>query len=249
LAQKIKVGAVSYLNTKPLIYGFEQGMMLEEVDLLIDHPANIAAMLQNGTIDIGLIPVAAEPGLDKHYTVSDYGIACNGEVASVCLFSDVPLAEIKTIILDYQSRTSVALLKLLLCEHWKINPLLIEGTAHYENEISGSTAGLVIGDRAFTQRLKNRYMYDLGFAWKEMTGLPFVFATWVSNCVLSAHFIAAFNDAIEYGLKHLDEVVNQNPYTNFDLKAYYTQFIQFRLNEEMLVSKDLFLKKIDGMHV
>jgi chorismate dehydratase len=244
LAQKIKVGAVSYLNTKPLIYGFEQGMMLEEVDLLIDHPANIAAMLQNGTIDIGLIPVAAEPGLDKHYTVSDYGIACNGEVASVCLFSDVPLAEIKTIILDYQSRTSVALLKLLLSEHWKINPLLIEGTAHYENEISGSTAGLVIGDRAFTQRLKNRYMYDLGFAWKEMTGLPFVFATWVSNCVLSADFIAAFNDTNEYGLQHLDEVLNQNQFSAFDLKAYYTLYIQFRLNKEMKIAKDLFLKML-----
>lgn len=223
--------------------------MKAEIELIFDYPANIAALLIQDKIDIGLVPVAIIPLLKEHHIVSDYGIACDGEVASVCLFSDVPLQQIDTILMDYQSRTSVALLKILLKKHWKINPALIAGTANYENQIAGTTAGLVIGDRALVQRQKSKYIYDLGTAWKEMTGLPFVFAAWVSNGVLSSDFIAAFNDANEYGLKHLDEVVNQNPFTGFDLKAYYNQFIQFRLNEEMLVAKDLFLKTIDGMHV
>lgn len=111
MAHKIRVGAVSYLNTKPLIYGFEQGKMRDEIDLLIDYPANIASQLINDKIDVGLVPVAILPLLKEHHVVSDYGIACDGEVASVCLFSDVPLHEIRTVLLDYQSRTSVALLK------------------------------------------------------------------------------------------------------------------------------------------
>ena len=245
MTQKIKVGAVSYLNTKPLIYGFQQGMMQDAVDLIIDYPARIAEMLQQGSIDVGLIPVASIPALKEHHIVSDYGIACDGEVASVCLFSDVPLQEIKTILLDYQSRTSVELLKILLSDHWKINPKLIAGTSNYETEIKGTTAGLVIGDRAFDKRLQSKYIYDLGLAWKEMTGLPFIFAAWVSNRVLSPAFITAFNAANEFGINHLDEVIKQNPITVFDLKAYYTQFVKFKLDVEMQSAKALFLSKID----
>jgi chorismate dehydratase len=125
LIQKIKVGAVSYLNTKPLIYGFEKGMMSETTELVYDFPANIARKLLNDEIDIGLVPVAVLPGMKEYYIVADYCIGCNTAVASVCLFSDVPLEKISTIHLDYQSRTSVALLKLLLKEHWKIAPQLI----------------------------------------------------------------------------------------------------------------------------
>jgi chorismate dehydratase len=244
LAQKIKVGAVSYLNTKPLIYGFEQGSMKDEIELIFDYPANIAALLIQDKIDIGLVPVAIIPLLKEHHIVSDYGIACDGEVASVCLFSDVPLQEIETILMDYQSRTSAALLKILLKEHWKISPALIAGTANYENEIAGTTAGLVIGDRALLQRQRSKYIYDLGTAWKEMTGLPFVFAAWVSNKELPKDFIAAFNAANTIGLKKLNEVIGQNPYPGFDMKAYYTQNIKFSLGAAMFTAMDLFLSKL-----
>jgi chorismate dehydratase len=243
LAQKIKVGAVSYLNTKPLIYGFEKGKMRDEIDLFIDYPANIAARLINDDIDVGLVPVAVLPLLKEHHVVSEYCIGCDGEVASVCLFSDVPLNEIKTVLLDYQSKTSVALLKILLKEHWKISPELVAGESNYENNITGSTAGLVIGDRALVQRLKSKYIFDLGVAWKEMTGLPFVFAAWISNKKLPRSFIDDFNEANGFGLAHLDEVIKQNPNAVFDLEAYYTRFIKFRLNEDMLAAAKLFLSK------
>jgi chorismate dehydratase len=112
--KKIRVGAVSYLNTKPLVYGFEQGMMSDEIDLITDYPSRIAAMLVNDEIDVGLVPVTIIHELKQHYLISDFGIACDGEVASVGLFSDVPLSKIKKILLDYQSLASVELLKVLV---------------------------------------------------------------------------------------------------------------------------------------
>lgn len=244
MAQKIRVGAVSYLNTKPLIYGFEKGKMQDEVELVIDYPANIASHLVNDRIDIGLVPVAVIPSLKEQYIISDYCIACDGEVASVCLFSDVPLAEIKTILLDYQSRTSVALLKILLQEHWNISPELIAASENYEQQIAGATAGLVIGDRALSQRAKAKHIYDLGTAWKEMTGLPFVFAAWVSNKPIPDSFIARFNEANAYGFTHLDEVIGKNNTADFDIKSYYTQFIKFKLDAPMKEAKALFLRKL-----
>ena len=244
MAHKIKVGAVSYLNTKPLIYGFEQGMMADEIDLVIDYPANVAKLLVENKIDIGLIPVAAIPLLREHYIISDYCIGCDGEVASVCLFSQVPINEIETILLDYQSKTSVALLQLLLKEHWKIEPTLIESSADYEKDIKGTTAGLVIGDRAFKQRLISPYIYDLGLAWKEVTGLPFVFAAWVSNKEVDADFVEQFNRANKYGLERLEEVVEKNTSPHFDLRSYYTKNIEFELSLLKLKSVKLFIEKI-----
>ena len=245
MAQKIKVGAVSYLNTKPLIYGFEQGKMKDEIELIIDYPANIAAFLIRDQIDIGLVPIVMIPDLKEYHLITDYCIGCDGEVASVSLFSDVPLDEVKTVLLDYQSRTSVELLKILLKEYWKISPELITGTHNFENNIRGKTAGLVIGDRAFTQRDKSKYMYDLGLAWKGLTGLPFVFAAWVSNKKLPENFITAFNASNATGLDDLYTVIQQNPFPEFDLNTYYTDYIKFKLNADMLKAMDLFLSKLN----
>ena len=244
MAQKIRAGAVSYLNTKPLIYGFEQGMMKYELELIIDYPANIARFLQEDKIDIGLVPVAIIPTLKEHYIISDYCIGCDGEVVTVCLFSDVPLAEIETILLDYQSRTSVELLKILLKEHWKISPELIAASENFEENITGKIAGLVIGDRAFIQRKKSAYNFDLGLAWKEMTGLPFVFAAWVSNKKLNADFTIAFNKANEYGLENLNEVIRQNPFNDFDLQSYYTKHVKFNFDAEMQKALTVFFEKL-----
>ena len=218
--------------------------MRDEVELIIDYPANIADLLINHRIDIGLVPVAIIPSLKEYHIISDYCIGCDGEVASVCLFSNVPLQQIETILLDYQSRTSVALLKILLKEHWNISPVLIAGKADYENEIDGTTAGLVIGDRALQQRQKSKYIFDLGTAWKDMTGLPFVFAAWVSNKKLPQSFISVFNQANALGFQHLEEVIQQNPFPAFDLEKYYTENIKFTLDPEKYKAIDLFVSKL-----
>lgn len=246
MPQKIRVGAVSYLNTKPLIYGFEQGLMSDSVDLRIDYPARIADALHNKTIDIGLVPVImlnSEPG---SCIISDYGIACNGEVASVCLFSEVPLEQVDRILLDYQSRTSVALLQLLLQRHWKTTPELVHAEPGYEKLISGTTAGLVIGDRAFDQRLVSKYIYDLGQAWFDMTSLPFVFAAWIAHTDLSPDFKSAFNKVNEEGLKRIEEVIAAADYKHYDLHKYYAENIQFRLDDEKKKGMALFLELVSN---
>lgn len=220
-------------------------MMKDELELMIDYPAKIATFLQEDKIDIGLVPIAVIPTLKEHYLVSDYCIGCDGEVASVCLFSDVPLQEIETVFLDYQSRTSVELLKILLKEHWKISPTIINGTGEYQKNIYGRTAGLVIGDRAFLQRQKSKYIYDLGRAWKEMTGLPFVFAAWISNKKLSANFIDAFNKANEKGLTSLDRILEKNKINLYSLQKYYTLNISYKLDYAKKIGMDLFLDKLN----
>jgi len=239
------VGAVSYLNTKPLIYGFEKGMMKEEVELVMDYPANIASMLINNEIDIGLVPVAILPVLKEYYLISDYCIACDGEVASVCLLSEVPVNEIQTVLLDYQSKTSVALLKILLKDHWKIKPKLVDAEQGYELSISGTTAGLVIGDRALEQRNRSKYCYDLGQAWKELTGLPFVFAVWVSNKAIDKQFIEKFNMTNDLGITHIEEVIKLSNFLSFDLKLYYTKYIKYKIYNKKQNGLNEFLNRIE----
>ena len=243
MAQKIKVGAVSYLNTKPLIYGFEQGMMKDEVELVIDYPANIAHKLLNNEIDIGLVPVAVLPELKEYHVISDYCIGCDGAVASVCLFSNVPLHQIETVLLDYQSKTSAVLLKILLKEHWKITPQLITAEKNFEKNITGSTAGLVIGDRAFAQRLTSKYSFDLGQAWKEMTGMPFVFAVWASNKKMYATFAELFNNATGAGLQHIDTIVARNRFDNYSMHQYFTKNISYSMDDAKFKALKFFLQK------
>ena len=240
--RKIRVGAVSYLNTKPLVWGFEQGGLKEEIDLSFEYPALLADQLRKNEIDIGLIPVAAMPGIPSAKIISDFCIGANGAVASVCLFSKVPLQEIETILLDYQSRTSVALLKVLLKEHWKMTPKLQDTSADYENGVEGSTAALIIGDRAFPQRHLHPYIYDLAEEWKVMTGLPFVFAAWVANKELPIEFIQKFNVVAGSGMKHLQEIVAENISADYDLMKYYTENIDYDLTEEKRKALSLFLE-------
>ncbi|MBC8035412.1 MAG: menaquinone biosynthesis protein [Chitinophagaceae bacterium] len=241
---KIKAGAVSYLNTKPLIYGFEEGMMNDRIDLVKEYPSRIAAMLLDDEIDIGLVPVAIIPALNEAHIITRTCIGCDGPVASVCLFSEVPIHHVEKVLLDYQSRTSARLIKILIEKYWKINPELVDTEEDFREQIKGSTAGLVIGDRAFTQRTISPYIYDLGEAWKEFTGLPFVFATWVANKALPADFIHDFNNATAYGLQHLDQVIANNPFDKYSLHTYYKQNISFELTNEKRKGMELFLQML-----
>ncbi len=241
MERKIRVGAVSYLNTKPLVFGFEKGMMKDEVELNFDYPAKVAAQLLENKIDIGLIPVAVIPKLAEHYIISDYCIGASSAVASVCLFSDVPLNEITEILVDYQSRTSAALLKVLLRDFWKMAPTLIDTSNGYQQNIKGTTAGLVIGDRALSQRQHSKYIYDLAEVWQEMTGLPFVFAAWIANKKLPMGFAEAFSKATGEGFKHIPEIVEAVNFPAYDMLHYYTQNIDYKLDDQKRAAIKLFL--------
>lgn len=241
----IRVGIVNYLNTKPLIYGLERPPINEQIELIGAYPAKLAQMLADDEIDVGLIPVAAIPQLSSFHIVGDYCIGAEGEIASVCLFSEVPMNEITKVYLDYQSRSSVALLKWLMKEYWGINPEIVQATNEsYREEIKGTTAGLVIGDRALEQRKISTFIYDLGSEWRAITGLPFVFAAWVSKKQLPDDFIELFNQANASGLEHIDEIVAATPFELYDLKKYYTLHLSYKLDERKRMGMELFLRYI-----
>lgn len=199
------------------------------MELTMDYPARIARQLIDGEVDVALVPVAIIPKLKEYHIIADFCIGAEGPVASVCLFSEVPLQEIKRIYLDYQSRTSVALLKVLVRDYWKLNVEFVETAGGYEDQIKGTDAGLVIGDRALRQRHISPFVYDLAEAWMRFTSLPFVFAAWISNRPLPVEFIQLFNDANSIGLNSLPAVVAENSSPDYDLTTYYTQNISYRL--------------------
>lgn len=237
---------VSYLNTRPLIYGLKQPAIAERIELTEDTPARLAALLKKGEIDLGLIPVAVLPQLGEYHIVGTHCIGTEGEVATVCLFSEVPLEEIRKVYLDYQSRTSVALLKWLMQEYWGIQPEIIQAEDDsYREKITGDTAGLVIGDRAFQQRRISTFIFDLGSEWKKITGLPFVFAAWVSTRPLPEEFVTLFDQANALGLQHIDEIVAAQQYDLYDLKKYYTSQISYLLDEPKKKGMELFLQYLE----
>lgn len=245
MQQKIKVGVVGYLNTKPLVYGLQHLPVKDKIELVEGHPARIADLLISKEIDLGLVPVAVLPEIGQYYIVGDYCIGADGEVASVCLFSEVPLAEIKQVYLDYQSRSSVALLKWIMQEYWGINAEFIDAeNEDFRNKIKGTSAGLVIGDRAFEQRKVSTFIYDLGQEWKKITGLPFVFAAWVSNKELAPDFIEEFNKANALGLTKLDEIVAAHPFDLYNLKKYFTIHISYVLDERKKRGMKKFLELV-----
>ena len=246
---KYKVSAVSYLNTIPFIYGLKQSKLIEIIDLYLDYPAICADKLISKEVDIALIPVVAIPQLENAYIISDYCIGSDGEVDTVCLYSDVPIQEIESIALDYQSRTSVALLKILLKEYWHVSPELNNTRIGFEDKVKDKDAALVIGDRAFELNTKHEYIYDLSAIWKRMTGLPFVFAAWVSNKKLPQHVIVAFNKALEKGLFDIDKAlaVEGNNYQSCSNPVDYLKHkISFLLDAEKQKGMTLFLEKLRG---
>jgi len=245
LNKKIKVGIVSYLNARPLVYGLKLPPIVNDIELIEDTPARLAELLINDQIDVGLIPVAVIPQLKEYFIAADYCIATETEVASVCLFSEVPLNEIKKVYLDYQSRSSVALLKWLMKEYWGIYPEMVQAIDDsYRKEITGTTAGMVIGDRTFEQRKISTFIYDLASEWRAITGLPFVFAAWISTKPLSESFIQKFNEANAIGLNHIDEIVKAQQFELFDLKKYYTLHMSYKLDDRKKRGLELFQRYI-----
>ena len=237
---------VSYLNTRPLLLGMEQSPFKERIELMKAYPAQIAQALLDDTIDIGLVPVAVMPLLKHPNLISKYVIGTEGEVSSVALFSRVPMDQIEKVYLDYQSRTSVALAKILFKHYWKKEVEFLNATEGYINQINGTTAGIIIGDRALVSLDKFEHIYDLGSAWKAYSGLPFVFAAWVANKPIPLEFMEAFDAANGYGLSHLEDVIALIPAIEqvYDLHKYYTENISYELTTEKKAGLERFLEAL-----
>lgn len=245
---KLRLVAVSYLNTKPLLYGLLRSDLTEELDMDLAIPSECARRLKDNEADLALVPVAIIPELPEAHIISDYCIGTDGAVATVCIYGDVPLHEMTTIYLDHHSRTSVMLARLLLAEYWQHDVKLLPAEEGYIDRIGGTIGGLVIGDRTIGLDQRFKHVYDLGTAWKAHTGLPFVFAAWVSTRPLEEDFKARFNDALAEGLAHLPELqlLLPSPHPDFSLTDYYTRFIDYDLDAGKRQALERFLKFVAG---
>ena len=242
--EKINLSAVSYLNTRPFLYGIQHSPVAGMINLSMDHPAECARKLINGEAAIGLVPVAAIRDIPEATLFSGFGIGARGAVGSVLLVSNCPLEDVNEIILDQQSRTSVELAQVLAEKYWNLQTRYIQAYPGYESRIAGNTAGVIIGDRALILQDRYKYVYDLALAWKEYSGLPFVFACWISNRKLPGSFTALLEEAFEYGVSGIDEMLASQP----DLVELYPQAanylknqVVYRIDEEMKKGMQLFL--------
>lgn len=211
----------------------------------LDIPSKIVAKLSYNLVDIGLIPVAGLADLEKYEIISDYCIGAVGKVKTVVLVSEVPLNEIETVLMDYQSRTSVLLAKVLAKFYWKTEFEWENTCNNFQNKsINGKTAGVLIGDRVFEVEGKFKYSYDLSEEWQKFTGLPFVFAVWAANKEIPEFFEAEFNMAMKLGLEKIDEVVKQeqNDYPGVDIKSYFSDNISFELDDAKRKGMQKFLQ-------
>ncbi len=245
----IRVGCVSYLNSKPFVEGLKNSGA--GFDISLDIPSVCASKLMDGTIDVGLVPVAVIPALNYHEIISPYCISADGPVRTVVLASQMPLHDIKKIFLDYQSLTSVNLAKILAQHFWDISPLWEKAQYGYENKIEGDTAGVIIGDRVFDNHHKFSYIYDLAEEWGKFTGKPFVFACWVANKPLSENIKEQFGELLKSGIEALPVVIKNESsnYPDRNIEDYFWHNIQFDLTDARKEGLELFLdylKKIIG---
>lgn len=243
-----RVSVVNYLNSAPFVEGLTGSADLP-VSLSLDNPSESARKLIHGEADISLAPVAILKSLPEAHIISDYCIGTTGEVATVKIFSDLPIEETDRILLDYQSRTSFQLVKILCRQYWKITPDLIPAYSGFQKDIVGTTAGLVIGDRAIRLLGHYKYEYDLGEAWVRMTGLPFVFAAWISAVEVDPEWQRSFNMALKNGLDSMDKVIQKYSHMEnqwFSVDRYFLENISYNLDEQKRKAMQLFLSLTDN---
>lgn len=203
---KLRVGAVNYLNTKPLVYDFER--LAPQAELIFDYPSRLADNLAAGLLDVALIP-SIEFFHDPSYTiVSDACIGCRGPVLSVKLFSRGPIESIRTLALDEGSRTSVALARILLQQRHGVTPQLERLPVDSTLDDTQADAVLLIGDRAMhSPPGQFEVVWDLGDEWCRWAELPFVFAMWVARAGAQLDGLElALSQSRDAGLTHLEEI-------------------------------------------
>lgn len=202
----LRVGAVSYLNSKPLIEGFSDA--LPSASLLLDVPSRLADELRQGRLDVALIP-SVEAFSDPDYViVSDACVATHGPVMSVKLYSRVHPGKIRTLALDEGSRTSACLTKVILSEQFGVQPHIETLPLNQGTEGTNADAILLIGDRAMhAPTEKFHTVWDLGEKWLTWAGLPFVFAMWVARRDTDLRGVGeALSAARDLGLKRIPQI-------------------------------------------
>jgi chorismate dehydratase len=206
----LRLGAVSYLNTGPLVDGLDD--LPNRFQIRFDVPSRCAALLHEGQVDLGLIPSIEYLHSPDYRIVPGVAIVADGPVASVALFASKPVRDVASIALDSSSRTSAALLK-ILCSRWfEIDPTFIEMPPDIPLMLERCDAALVIGDQALfaDDGQLGTEKVDLAEEWLGMTGLPFVFAFWAGRAGSAGpDDVAALNAARDRGISDPDRVAGR----------------------------------------
>lgn len=233
---KLRVGIVDYLNSKPLAWGFLKGHHANLFAPSLHPPARVARLLAEGGLDAGLVPsieVARIPGLE---VIPDLCVAADREVRSVLLIARRPLHEVRRVALDSNSRTSVALLQILCAARYGIAPELLPMPPEVDRMLEECEAALVIGDPALRVDRDRYAVYDLAAEWKDLTGLPFVFAVWAVRSEVEFPDLAVyFKSSLRHGLASLDSLVRESA-AELELdtgliRRYLTEHLSFVLRD------------------
>jgi predicted solute-binding protein len=204
----VRLGAVSYLNVRPLVYGLDRR---DDVSLRFDVPSECARLLAAGEIDLGMVPSITYLDRPGDRIVPGVCIGSEGPVASVALFAKKPIRDVKSIALDTSSRTSAMLTRILCARAFNISPSFVPHAPDLASMLAGADAALMIGDPALfvDHTALGATKFDLGHAWTSMTGLPFVWAVWSGAAgATSATTVALLNAAAREGSAHLDDIAD-----------------------------------------
>jgi chorismate dehydratase len=229
-----RIGAVSYLNTKPLIFGLKEALPAGD-SLTLNLPSRLAAKLASGELDLALIPSVEYFRGAGYRIISDAAIACRGPVWSVRLVSRVPVRRIKRLALDEGSRTSAAMVRVLLWQMFGLQPETTVLPMEQTPESADADAVLVIGDRAMhPERGVYSEIWDLGDRWCRHTETPFVFAMWVARPGVDVDYLEAILQGCrDAGERHLESIAAAHAaahgLTNEDLYRYFAENLHFRL--------------------
>lgn len=236
----VRLGAVDYLNARPLVYGLDRSPRFA---LRADLPSRCAALLHEGAIDVGMIPsieYLRAPVLAGGYRiVPGLAIASRGPVASVAIYTTRPMKAVRSIALDTSSRTSVALVTVLCAKLFGIAPSFAQRGPDLRAMLAVADAALIIGDNALflDEAAEGVDKVDLGDAWARLTGLPFVYAVWAGRAgALNSDDVRALQAARDAGLAHPDEIALEycpgDPRRRAMAAAYLRDNIRYHLGDE-----------------
>jgi chorismate dehydratase len=229
----VRIGAVNYLNSKPLIEGL--GDLLPEAELTLDYPSRLADDLESGLLDVALVPSIEVLRHSNYEVISDACVATRGPVMSVKLYSRVPIGEIRSLALDEGSRTSVALARIMLMEQFGVDPRMEPLPFGQAPATVKTDAVLVIGDRAMHAPCESfAATWDLGEEWLRWSGLPFVFAVWAARSGTELGTVEdALNRARDRGVARAAEIAaREAPLIEISEAVaykYLTKNLHFRL--------------------
>lgn len=238
---KLRVGIVNFLNSKPLAWGFLQGRLSEPYAARYLPPAEVADLLAAGGLDVGLIPALEVQRIPGLKVVPDLCVAAEHEVRSVLLVLNRPLPKVRRVALDLNSRTSAALVKILLADRYGLRPEYVRAQPDLDAMFRDADAALVIGDPALKVDRARYATLDLAAEWRAMTGYPAVFAVWaVAPHVDLPQLTHDLKASLLLGLSEMDDLVAQSalelalPAT--EVRAYLTENLHYFLRDDELAS-------------